>query len=121
MTSATNRCDYADRLIRLYIRDRDRVCQLASDPSWNTECWGELQACHFIGRGRKATRWDPRNLVLACAAHHRRMDADPIAKHSFFAARLGEERFTALHMKSQQAFDRDYDRVIRELRELRGI
>src|SRR6266542_2470124 len=113
MTSATHRCDYADRLFREYIRERDKICQMKS-----AECWGELQAAHFIGRSRKSVRWDPRNAILLCFNHHHRMDADPIGKHSFFAARLGEERFTALHMKSRQAFDRDYDRVIRELREL---
>ncbi|SRR6266540_7413591 len=114
MTSATHRCDYADRLFRECIRERDKTCQMESP-----ECWGELQAAHFVGRGRRSVRWDPRNAVLLCFYHHHQMDRDPIGKHSWFADRLGEERFTSLHMKSREAFDRDYDRVIRELRVLR--
>jgi len=114
MTSATHRCDYADRLFREYIRERDKTCQMES-----AECWGELQAAHFVGRGRKSVRWNRDNACLLCEEHHRRLDTDPIGKHSFFADRLGEERFTALHMKSREAFDRDYDRVIGELRILR--
>ncbi len=114
MTSATNRCKWADTLFREYIRERDKTCQMES-----AECWGELQAAHFVGRGRKSVRWHRDNACLLCEEHHRRLDTDPIGKHSFFADRLGEERFTALHMKSREAFDRDYDRVIRELRELR--
>src|SRR6266540_7327716 len=115
MTSATHRCDYADRLFREYIRERDKTCQMKS-----AECLGELQAAHFIGRNRaKSVRWDPRNCALLCLKHHRQMDGDSIGKHSWFADRLGEERFTALQMKSREAFDRDYDRVIRELRVLR--
>jgi len=107
-------CAEADTLFRGYIRERDKTCQMAS-----AECWGELEAAHFVGRTRKSVRWHPDNACLLCEEHHRRLDTDSIGKHSFFAARLGEERFTALHMKSQQAFDRDYDRVIRELRVLK--
>jgi len=107
-------CAEADTLFREYIRERDKTCQMES-----AECWGELQAAHFVGRGRKSVRWTPANACLLCEEHHRRLDTDPIGKHSFFADRLGEERFIALHMKSREALDRDYDRVIRELRELR--
>src|SRR6266498_4513799 len=102
MTSATYRCDYADRLFRQYIRERDKTCQMES-----ARCWGELQVAHFIGRSRKAVRWNRDNATVLCFTHHRQMTNDPIRWQSWFAVRLGEERFTALHMKSREAFDRD--------------
>ena len=110
-TSQRITCDFA---FSKFIKERDKVCQMADD-----KCLGRLEAAHFIGRGRLSVRYHPDNAVALCLFHHRQADADPIGRDSWFADRLGEERFTALHMKSREAFDRDYDRVIRELRELK--
>jgi hypothetical protein len=108
--TATSKMQYCDKLFRTYVRGRDKVCQVGGD------CWGDLQAAHFIGRSIKSVRWKPDNAALLCVKHHVELDRDPIGKHSWFAYRLGEERLTALHMASREAFHRDYAKVLADLK-----
>ena len=58
----------ADRLFSLRVRARGE-CQLA--PLFPTiTCNGGLQCCHVVSRRYKAVRWDERNALAGCAAHH---------------------------------------------------
>lgn len=105
---------YADRLWSQLINRRDVVCQMR-----NAGCDGRLEAAHIIGKqlggARYATRWDPDNGVLLCAAHHRAFDG-VFDKYAYALKRLGAGRWNSLQAKAQERWDRDYDRVIAELR-----
>jgi hypothetical protein len=58
----------ADRLFSLKVREIG-YCQLAA---WfpKIRCNGNLQCCHIISRRYGAVRYDERNAVAGCAAHH---------------------------------------------------
>lgn len=43
-------------------------------------CAGALQCAHLISRRYRNTRWNPKNAVALCAAHHRWLDTNPLEK-----------------------------------------
>lgn len=70
----------ADRLFSLAVRSVG-VCQIATQ----TPCRGSLQCCHLISRRYHAVRWDRRNAVAGCAAHHQYWTAHPLEWDHFCA------------------------------------
>ena len=63
-----------DRLWRRAVLSRaGNTCELCGAPTASDRASGALiwvQACHIIGRGDWATRWDPRNGVAGCQRCH---------------------------------------------------
>jgi hypothetical protein len=111
----SSRRDYADKLFRFYIRDRDQICQMATvDPT----CDGSLECAHFVGRRIYSVRWHPSNAALLCQKHHRELDGDPIGRDSWFQTRLGEDRLRELHRLSREPWHRDYSRVLADIKRL---
>lgn len=115
-TSAKHRMEYADRLFREYIRERDQTCRMGP-----TDCDGPLEAAHVFPRRRKSVRWDPDNAVLLCAyKHHYWFDTEGLQRWAWIQHELGAERYEALSVRQLQPFDRDYDRVLAELKALKA-
>ena len=53
--------------------------------------WKQLQCSHFIGRARKAVRWDEDNAAGICAGCHMYFTAHPLEHVKWFTDYLGEE------------------------------
>ena len=71
----------ADGLFSLMIR-KEGVC-LGLTKFWDGPtfpCAGALQCCHLFSRRYRNIRWDIRNALPGCMAHHRWLDTHPIEK-----------------------------------------
>ena len=89
-----------DRLFSRYIRQRDRVCQFCQ-----VDDGKRLEAAHIFGRGKKSVRYDPENVYAmhggpSDRACHHYLDTHDTEKKAWLKARLGEERFAALELRS---------------------
>lgn len=101
--------DEADRLCSLYVRKRDKVCQMCGvEPA---EQW-----CHIFGRSYWALRWNPENAVGGCKACHLRYTYKPLEWEDWAIARLGEETWQAMRMRAVRGGMPDTGIVISELR-----
>lgn len=92
-----------DRRFSMYIRERDDfTCQWCG--RWFEPNDAALQCAHMFGRERWkiSTRTDPDNACALCFLCHDFMDTHPEAKREFFIKRLGEIRFAALEVRSNQ-------------------
>ncbi len=85
-----------DRLLRIIIRLRDKVCQ----KTHKSEC---TEVAHFIGRDNMQVRWDPDNVCLLTHESHAWAHANPNAFRLFWLKRLGQERFDLLNMRARVA------------------
>ena len=61
-----------------------------------------LSSAHCFGRGKPGTRLDPLNAAALCYGCHRWLDTHPDLKHGWFRARLGDEAYEALRLRSNQ-------------------
>ncbi len=79
-------------------------------------CGGGWQACHVIGRSRRALRWDitTPNIVCMCAGHHVWFTHHPEDWREY-VIRRGID-FDALHLRAETDPPMDPLRVIEELR-----
>jgi hypothetical protein len=59
----------ADSLFSAAVRSRER-CEIAEWGLAGPPCSGVLQCCHIISRRYRAIRWDERNALCGCQAHH---------------------------------------------------
>ena len=59
-----------------------------------------LHSAHMFSRGKPRTRMDPLNACALCYGCHRYLDTHPDLKRKFFRARLGDEVFEALELRS---------------------
>lgn len=63
--------DPADDAFSEWIRRRDKYCQKCGQPGYGLKGITGLDASHFIGRGKEATRFDPLNVDALCRNCHR--------------------------------------------------
>lgn len=58
-----------DQLFREIIYMKyNKECQLAGKDS--TQCSGRIECAHIISRGKYRLRWDVKNAICLCKAHH---------------------------------------------------
>ena len=84
---------------------------------------GWLQWSHMFTRGAFSVRWDLDNFFAWCAGCHRMLDQYPERKRDWVIAKIGEERFDALKLRSNGGRP-DYrvvGRMLREWLEARGV
>ena len=105
----------ADRYFSLCVRKRagwacERCGTGYGGPSSGLHC------SHYHGRGKHATRHDPRNCASLCFGCHRHLGSQPYEHAEFFKARLGEY---GVHALWERAGDMTIARQIkRELKEV---
>lgn len=63
--------------------------------------WKQLQCSHFIGRARRAVRWDEDNAVGLCAACHMYLTSHPLEHVRFFTDYLGEQQVDLLMARNR--------------------
>ena len=85
-----------DQMFSLFIRTRAHWhcvrCGVKHPPPTSA-----LHTAHFIGRGNKATRFDPKNCVALCYGCHSHFDgAGREEFREFMLGRLGKKEFGAL-------------------------
>lgn len=120
----------ADFTFSQEIRARDKFCQfpscMVSDPA-------KLQNSHYIGRSKKATRYDPDNCIALCWVHHYHdkllgleYQKQRKEKHGWdgqytllMKKRLGRKRFNALLERSKQTIKLPL--VLRQFAEARSL
>jgi ribosomal protein S27AE len=82
--------DKLDKAWALYVRKRDKFCQLCGGSS-------TLAAHHAFGRTHRATRWDVINGVALCWPCHKfRAHGDPAGFSVWFEAKVGEHQYSRL-------------------------
>ena len=77
------------RLIRLRA---DRHCEYCG----KYKGFENLQCSHFIGRRKKATRYDPDNACGLCFSCHLHLGENPYEHNEFFKKQLGSDRLNSL-------------------------
>ncbi len=91
--------DARDAAFSLMIRERDRfTCQRCG--AVHARNSRGMHSAHCFGRGKLATRFEPDNAVALCYGCHSYLDQHPGEKHEFVRARLGDERYAALQLRS---------------------
>lgn len=124
-----------DKLFSEYIRRRalERVggCErcltfkndIVKDNGESFPSYKQLQCSHFIGRARRAVRWDEDNAVGLCAGCHMYLTAHPTEHVKFFMDYLGEEKVDLLMARNRERTKPDieaitlyYKEKIRELK-----
>lgn len=101
----------ADRLFSRWVRDRDGRCTAAG--VLDGECRGILQAAHVNGRRKYSVRFDVRNVISLCAAHHYLVDqhGHEAEKRLWATSVLGQAEYDRLmldalvHTKRRQAIE----------------
>ena len=96
--------DNLDRLFRVVIRDRDKVCQICG-ARYN------LQVAHNINRRYLQTRWEMDNACLLCFYCHSKIDNSKTIKVEFFKRRIGDTRFNGLLELSRDKSKIDYEKI----------
>ncbi len=83
-----------DKLFSLYIRNRDKVCQVLTCNKTNLHC------AHIFSRRNINLRWYPDNALALCYYHHLHWaHKEPILFTEFIKRKLGERRFNKLLLK----------------------
>ena len=92
--------DEADKCFSLYIRERDKVCQ---------RCGGNkgLQASHFQGRRKEATRFDPVNCDTLCMGCHAYFTANPYEHVQWQIKTKGQQVVDEVVFRSNQYCKKD--------------
>lgn len=100
------RIDEADKYFSLYIRTRDRwICQRCLTqykPPTNA-----LHCSHFAGRGKEATRFDPRNATALCYGCHQYFTSHPQEHYLWQVERMGQKEVDALILASNLYHKKD--------------
>jgi len=80
---------------------------------------GPIEAAHIIPRAHRSTRWSikPQNGIPLCHTCHRMFDGYKIDRQSFIESVIGREAHVALVNLGMQNWDRDYSRILAELKE----
>ena len=93
-THATKR---ADKLFSAKVRSSGKC--IGQTKYWvgpTFPCAGAVQCCHWFSRRYRNIRWDTRNAVPGCQAHHLYMDTHPIEKDDMMLDFL-EHEYQELH------------------------
>lgn len=116
--------DPADKAFSKWIRLRDGKCLRCQKPL-EKNGKGEpvsLQASHFQGRGKEATRFDPDNVCALCYGCHQYFTSHPGEHYQWQVARLGQDKVDQVILASNTYMkkDRQLQRMYWE-QELRSI
>jgi len=126
-----------DNICSEYIRRRaiaeEGGCQRCLTPKHDIQkdngkvlpAWKQLQCSHFIGRSRRAVRYEEDNLVGLCAACHIYLTSHPLEHVRWFTEHLGEEKMDFLLARNRSRVKPDeklltlyYREKIKELDEV---
>jgi hypothetical protein len=89
----------ADALFSAAVRSRQR-CEIAEWGLAGPPCSGALQCCHIISRRYRAIRWDERNALCGCQAHHTYYTHRPLEWDQAIIENLGVEYLSHLRAKA---------------------
>ena len=99
--------DPADVLFSKYIRLRDRLCQRCFKRGSGPLGIDGLQASHFQGRRKEATRFNEDNVCALCPSCHRYLGENPAEHVRFQVERLGQEKVDKIILLSNTRQKRD--------------
>lgn len=86
---------HADRKFSNFVRERDGKCLRC----FKTEA---LECSHYWERGKKGTRFDPKNCIALCHWCHTRWDKKQNQEYrEFMLKRLGQEEYAALEIRAR--------------------
>jgi len=89
--------------IRAYFEKESKLCPLCKIKP--------IKCCfHIVRRGRKAVRWDHRNVIATCFGCNLRELHDPDPSRAYFIRRFGVKLYLKLVDKSRESFvpEKDY-------------
>jgi 5-methylcytosine-specific restriction endonuclease McrA len=107
--------DYADRLFRQRIRERDEMTCQAGNEAFGVYCGGQLEVAHYVPRRVLNVRWTDTNAALLCSNHHGWLDGHPLDRDEWFRARLGSE-YDVLRQLARERWNKSYDEVLGRLK-----
>ncbi len=97
--------DKLDVLFSQVIRGRaGGVCEYCGKPK-------RLECSHFVGRRKRATRWDTDNACGLCFSCHQYLDEHPYEHVAFWKKRIGSEKLEALVRKGNTIVKIDREEV----------
>lgn len=102
-----------DKLFSEYIRRRamQRVGGCERCLSGKVD-YKQLQCSHFIGRGRKSTRYDEDNAVGLCMGCHTHLGANPLEHTQWFTDKIGQEKLDLLQARSRITYPKPDKKLI---------
>ena len=96
----TNR---ADKEFSLYIRNRDKICQLCERGKLQVK----LDCSHFWSRNRSSTRYNELNCICLCRGCHYRWELEKAGEYmDFMKKRLGQKKYKELYKLAHSSLDR---------------
>jgi hypothetical protein len=107
----THATEEADRLFSLAVREVG-YCEVNDGKPHN----GNLQCCHLFSRSYKAIRWDRRNALSGCQAHHTYYTHRPVEWDELMRERLGYDLYAELRDLALTHVAPPLDEVLAELR-----
>lgn len=113
--------DNADRLFSEYIRRRDGKCVRCGRtgrPNANGHPILGLQASHYHGRRKEATRFDPENVDAVCSGCHQYWGENREKYTAWKREQLGENGFFLLEIRSKSYHKKDRAMEVIRAREL---
>lgn len=109
--------DPLDKLFSEFIRRR-AVLSGGCEYCGKGARWQDLQCSHFIGRRKRATRYDPDNACGACFGCHLYLGEHPYEHTEFFKKRLGSDKLEQLVIKGNTPTKIDKNAVKENLKTL---
>lgn len=110
--------DKLDILFSEFIRKRAVIdmggCEYCGKP---VKDYKSLQCSHFVGRRKRATRYDPDNACGLCFSCHLHLGEHPFEHTEFFEKRLGSEEFDQLIIRGNTPTKIDRDEIEADLKE----
>lgn len=121
------KADRADIFFSQWVRLRDGECLRCHKPL-EVNVKGlpvSLQASHFQGRRKEATRYDPQNVCALCPGCHRYFTENPAEHYQWQVQRLGQEEVDSIVQRSNlhKKKDRKLEAMIwaQALKDLKGV
>lgn len=106
MSFGKAKIDPADRAFSLYIRTRDNwTCQRCGKQY--TPPTSALHCSHFMGRGKEATRFEPRNADALCYGCHQYFTSHPAEHYDWQVWKKGEKTVKALQVQAHSYKKKD--------------
>jgi len=104
------RIDALDLMFSRYIRLKAGKCEYCGR-------YGRLECSHFIGRRKRATRWDERNVAALCHGCHQHLGENPAEHTEFFEKRLGSDELERMIIRANTPTKVDKEAIKEELKE----
>lgn len=106
---------YADQLFSNFIRARDKHCMRCKRTDRPLDC------SHYWERGRKGTRFDPKNCVALCRECHTHWEKKQNHEYmAFMIEWLGLEKYGALELRARTS-KQMWDAVVEAMSWLKGL